>query len=674
MHTAVSTSAVVTLCVASLSFSGHAAPGDRDISFGDGGTVIVSPGDSVSDIAIQADGKIIMTGHGGFQAVRYLPNGTLDLDFGENGTASALLAGTNYKAKQVAIQDDGKILLAGYARNGALNYDIALLRYHPDGSLDTQFNGTGILMAGTAVKNEYARDLLVQSDGKILVAGYAARDNGPVISPLPPAPGNDAAVILMRFNSNGVLDTTFGAAGIVSTNRTTGDDRAGAVTLQTDGKILVAGNSVSTASDHVVMRYHSDGALDVSFNGTGTVVTDFGGLREHATGVAVQGDGKILAAGYSGSGSDDVCTLVRYLPNGTPEATFGSGGKVTSMIGGELDRSTSLLLLNDGKILAAGAAKSGGFWKFALIRYRANGSLDPLFGAGGKVITAVGASNDFIFSSALQCDSKIVAAGYSVEDSTVRAAAVRYLGDSPSAQPQIVVEQPAGRCLADGRTDLGFGGKLAFSGSVTKSFTVKNVGGSGLTGLAVTREGPEASEFVVDTSGMSPGLSPDSITSFSVTFIPSGTGTRHALLHIASNDADENPFEVFLTGRGLIPIENWRQTWFGAPENAGTAADSSDPNGNGIPNLLEYAFGGNPSGRSDSTILPEAHVTGEDFEITFAQPAGVSGITYGAEWSATLNPGTWIDISDTGTAPQHTFNVPMTGRTRAFIRLKVSDP
>ena len=123
----------------------------------------------------------------------------------------------------------------------------------------------------------------------------------------------------------------------------------------------------------------------------------------------------------------------------------------------------------------------------------------------------------------------------------------------------------------------------------------------------------------------------------------------------------------------LTPLETWRQTYFGSPANSGNGANGFDFENDGISNLIEFAIGGNPI-QNSTHLLPKAQVVGGNLVLTLTQPVGVSGITYGAEWSTTLLPGSWTPITDTGAPPQHTFSAPIGSNRRMFMRLTVTDP
>jgi exopolysaccharide biosynthesis protein len=241
------------------------------------------------------------------------------------------------------------------------------------------------------------------------------------------------------------------------------------------------------------------------------------------------------------------------------------------------------------------------------------------------------------------------------------------------ADPEITVEQPAGTNLIDGSATIDCGSVTLGSTSAAFTFTVKNTGAADLTGLAVNKTGANSGEFTVSALGATT-LAPDTSTTFTVSFAPGATGPRTAALRIVSNDADENPFDINLTGTGAVTaIQQWRQTHFGSIANSGDGADLNDFEHDGIPNLLEFAFGLHPK-QNSAGMLPQPQQTTSDLVISFNTPGDVSGITYGAEMSQTLLPGSWTALADTGNPPQHTFSVPIGTFANLYMRLKVTNP
>jgi len=290
--------------------------GSLDASFNDTGIALTSGADR--SVAIQADGKIVVAGGGGngsFAIVRYNPNGSLDTTFNGSGRVTTPVGGS---ANSVAIQADGKIIAAGESRNGSSAF--VLVRYNADGSLDTSFNGTGTVITSVGNAGSGASDLAIQIDGKIVVAGYslAAADNW-----------RTADFAIVRYNPDGSLDPSFGGTGKILIPDSDSADYARSVAIQPNGKIVVAGDSSNIGSDFTVegsdfalVRLNPNGSLDTSFNGTGTVITSVGNAWDTASSVAIQTDGKIVVAGDTGPDEFKNFVVVRYQgDSATPTPT-----------------------------------------------------------------------------------------------------------------------------------------------------------------------------------------------------------------------------------------------------------------------------------------------------------------------------------------------------------------
>jgi uncharacterized delta-60 repeat protein len=302
------------------------------------------------------------------------------------------------------------VLRAGMAVRLTLGMTLAVAAAAPaqaaPGDLDLTFGGTGIVTTPLGPMNDVAASVAVQADGKIVAAGWSSTD-------LPDCNGGRTDIALVRYNSDGTLDTSFGGTGKVITSIGCSAS-ASSIALQGDGKIVIAGAQADyDQSSFAVLRYNPDGTLDTSFGaGTGAVITEIGDYA-YASSVALQTDGKILAAGATSPPGPDVAdvALVRYNPDGTLDTSFGAGtGKVTTeFVTGKTDNIHSVALQRDGKIVAGGASHDGRNYRFALVRYNSDGTLDTAFGGTGKVISAdIG---DLVNSIAVQGDGKIVAAG-----------------------------------------------------------------------------------------------------------------------------------------------------------------------------------------------------------------------------------------------------------------------
>jgi uncharacterized delta-60 repeat protein len=273
-------------------------------------------------------------------------------------------------------------VVAGYS-NASDSSDFAIVRYLPNGTLDTTFGGAGKVTTNIGILNS-ANAVTLQPDSKIVVAGQALI--------------NDSwDIALARYLPNGTLDTTFSGDGKVTTSFAGSgfSDSANAVTLQPDGKIVVAGTSDFPPGDFTLARYLPNGTLDTTFSGDGKVTTEFGGYDE-AFAIVLQPDGKIVVAGRSSINGNTSFALARYLPNGTLDATFSSDGKVTADFGsGGWDEASALAIQpRDGRLVVAGySEETRGSSAFALARYHA-------ITCNGVVATRVGtAGNDTLMGT-----------------------------------------------------------------------------------------------------------------------------------------------------------------------------------------------------------------------------------------------------------------------------------
>jgi uncharacterized delta-60 repeat protein len=285
--------------------------GSLDTSFDEDGwltTDFSEDYDYGRSIVLQPDGKIVLGGHSEdasyhtyFALARYNPDGSLDTGFGDNGKVLTDLA-YGGELRSLALQPDGKIVAAGSVHNGQ-DSDFGLARYNPDGSLDTTFDGDGLLTTDFGgSSDEGARDVLLQPDGKLLAAGST---NGP----------SSADIALARYNPDGSLDTSFDEDGLVVTHLLGVGEIGQSLALQPDGKILLAGyadvlvvDPMNPDSDFVLARYNADGSLDTTFDGDGWLTTDIESRDDEALALIPQPDGKIVLAGGSGS----YLALVRY--------------------------------------------------------------------------------------------------------------------------------------------------------------------------------------------------------------------------------------------------------------------------------------------------------------------------------------------------------------------------
>lgn len=336
--------------------------GDPDPSFGTDGRVRTSifPSDDVArSIALQNDGAILVGGYGSgpngfcFALVRYDASGQPDPGFGDGGIVTTDLAGgTTALGGAVAVLGDGKILLAGGGSAG-----FAVVRYLPDGTVDDTFGTDGLATVSFAPDGAQANAMAVQGDGKIVLAGYAS--------------GESVSIAVARLNSDGTPDTGFSDDGR-ATAQVQGDALARALTIDPDGRIVVAGNSLSQP---VVARFTPEGVLDATLNGNGIRPVTLPGIDvSSGYGIALEATGKILVAGSADLLSTDFL-LVRLNDNGTFDFSFNGTGFVTTDFSGTRDAARAVAVQTDGHIVLAGLTNSvTNDYDFALARYFSDGA------------------------------------------------------------------------------------------------------------------------------------------------------------------------------------------------------------------------------------------------------------------------------------------------------------
>ena len=378
------------------------AGGTADLSFGTAGEArtLINGGPAVlTDFATQSDGKIVAVGYvtrssnNDIVVVRYTADGQIDPTFAQGGLqpgVANIAFGPNSddRAFAVAIQSDDKIVVAGSTSNGT-NSDMLVARLSASGSLDANFNNSGIATIDFR-PSDVANDVAIQTDGNIVVVGAAGSDFG-----------------LARLTPSGARDSTFGTAGIQLTDLGL-TDAANAVALS-GSKIVVGGES---SGNFALARYNmSNGVLDGSFtNGGFTVFSPAGRQQNKINDLAIQSDGRIVAAGESLGGSRFFLTndfaVLRFTSDGRNDLTFGQGGQVFTDFGGN-DTASAVAIQPDNKILVAGTSFPGVIFK--TVRYFSDGSMDTGYGLGGSTTFPFGTAN----AIALQGNDKILVGGFS---------------------------------------------------------------------------------------------------------------------------------------------------------------------------------------------------------------------------------------------------------------------
>lgn len=386
--------------------------GTLDATFGSGGVVVhnLSPFgfDIVQGIALLPSASIVV-GHQGegepgfydFSLVRLNSAGAIDGSFGISGIANVNFFDqfSSVTGDDVVVTNDDKILVAGTRTSARSGYAIAITRYGTNGSLDLTFDGDGrrIIEPSAWYLPLFEGALLAQPDGKLIVA--ASQQNL----------SNDLDIYLQRLLPDGTADPSFGSAGITTVSAGAVQERVNCAVLQPDGKILVgASQQINGKLSEVLVRFLKNGQIDASFGTGGFVSLIVGTGHTFIYNLGVQADGKIIAVGRSDSPSGARCTILRLDANGVLDPSFDGDGIVTTGFVGEY---TDIAMQPDGKLLAAGDYANGFQLEFLAARYLPNGTLDDSFGVGGKVSTDIGTSHDIGNSLFRLQDGEFIIAG-----------------------------------------------------------------------------------------------------------------------------------------------------------------------------------------------------------------------------------------------------------------------
>jgi uncharacterized delta-60 repeat protein len=376
-----------------------ATPSGLDTGFGLGGRVSTPGGGDARAVIVRPDGRIIVVGrrdvgvnfHFQFGAAGYDASGHLDPGFGTEGIATTPLGGSDDEATDAADDRDGGFVAVGHTdAAGLTNTDFGVARYTAGGQPNPAFPAGGFVRTDIAGRADGANAVAVQSDGKIVAAGYAQT------SPI----NYDFAVV--RYNPDGTLDHSFGGDGIVTTDFGSNDDTANGVAIDSDGNIVAVGN---TGENVGLARYLPNGAPDLTFGGTGTVVSDLG-FDDVANGVAITSGGTILIAGTRLGPHTNLDPFVAsYGPNGRLNLGFGDFGVADTDLSGGDDFGDDLVLDSSGGIVVVGTASSPTVTDMALIRYRLDGTLDT------SLTTDFHGAGDFGHAVAVDPQGGVVAAG-----------------------------------------------------------------------------------------------------------------------------------------------------------------------------------------------------------------------------------------------------------------------
>jgi uncharacterized delta-60 repeat protein len=410
------------LVALSSSGTAWAAPGDPDTSFsGDGFRMLDFPGghdDLGRAVVVQANGRIVLGGStetGGtimdFGLVRLLSGGALDSSFSGDGFRAVDASGENGhdSITDLAVQSDGKIVAVGWAGNAtSTSTRFVVVRLKANGTLDTTFSGDGIAYVSfPGYDSSYAWAVAIQGNGKILVGGET---------------GNEGAdnwnFAVARLGTGGALDPTYSGDGRTTASFGPNDDGIWDMVLQEDSKLVAGGWARNAADDSGlgVARFKPNGALDTSFSVDGKVRVDFGAGFDSVEGIEVRGDGKIVAAAFVDNGGDQSVGLIRLKSGGGLDTSFSGDGKVLSNPTDQV-YVRDLDLGAGNKLLVAAATSDN---EIFLARYGPGGALDPTFGGGDGIVLATfpGATTSIPYRSTIQPNGRILLVGYRIAAST----------------------------------------------------------------------------------------------------------------------------------------------------------------------------------------------------------------------------------------------------------------
>jgi uncharacterized delta-60 repeat protein len=414
---------ILAACCAAVAFAGG---GQLDLSFSGDGWVrtleVRSPTNDYlprrgEDVALQPDGKVLVAGeildatsHWYFGLLRYTPSGSLDQSFAGNGLAELDLGEAEF-AHAVAVQRNGRIVVAGET-DCQFAVCFALARFLPDGSLDRSFGANGVVRTTFATYGaSRASDVVVQPDGKIVAVGMRFRGNDAQ---------NDELFAVARYLPTGRLDRSFSHDGLASIDFGFGDADATCVALQRSGKLLIAGqgsrNVYRTEEDFALARLRANGTLDRSFSRDGRVTVDFGHhLSDSVRGIALRREGRIVLAGSSGKRETAPRIAVALLqPSGRLDRAFGTGGRRLTRPGTHGGYANAVVPQPDGRIVVAGRVFDDDRFDtsaWVLARYGRGGAIDRSFGHGGLVVSDFSTGADQVAALAVQQDGRIVATG-----------------------------------------------------------------------------------------------------------------------------------------------------------------------------------------------------------------------------------------------------------------------
>ncbi len=472
-------------------FGLQAQPGSLDPSFNGNGLIeFEHQGNSTRfyRVSLQPDQKIVTFGtvySGAYKAAafRFNPDGSPDTNFGINGAYTSTSMFPMYTGNDGAILPDGKMILLCEAVNNPII--ITLIRLTPEGKQDPTFGVNGVSKFNSPLYGVIPQKLMVQPDGKILVFGTSESNSNTYIG------------FVIRFLANGNVDTDFGTNGTGAITFTAPNPNldleltAGAI--QPDGKIMLGGYTGTNETNALwyLTRLLPDGTLDTSFDGDGILTPNIGNLFFESVGeIIVLPDGKIIAAGYGQKLPGFHFTTLRLLSNGSLDVNYGLGGKAQLSFDCCYSSIFNIIPQADGKLVACGySSMNNNHYRFSLGRFKANGNIDTEFGNQGKVIIEINhdSTSAQAYSLALQADGKILVAGFTFDPNDAwenTGLLARLLVGDPSSSSFNPISSNFGLSISPNPvTDATIQVKYALQSAATVSFTLLDKTGKQLKRL-----------------------------------------------------------------------------------------------------------------------------------------------------------------------------------------------
>lgn len=571
------------LCL--LASSAFAAPGDLDPAFGAGGSVQFGFGggnDYAKAVAIQSDGKIVVAGSASpdgqktaYAVARTDTDGTLDTSFNSSGKAFVSIGVGGDIPAAMVLDGSGKIVVAGYSYSQANHpgYDptnFSVARLNSDGSLDVGFGSEGKLVIPEFVAHSTgnrAYAMALDGNGKIVMAGYAVYYDS--------FGGPWSAVAVVRINPDGSLDTTFGTSGQVTLTDTDGFYPQ-TIAIDSGGRVVLAGPARDPANRaktyYGLMRLTSNGAVDTGFGNGGAVVLAVGPVASNVTSVKIDAVGRIVASGYSdsstnGNVSGSYFSAIRLNSDGTLDTNFGTGGGVMVSVGtNPEDNAFSYALSIDanGKVVIAGYNSSHLTLRhtIALVRLNYDGTPDASFGSNGRLSFAAATGDADVNALVIDSSGSLVVAGNIYNsfgsddfliarfspsggaDASFGAAGVVALDiGNGSSQVNAIVQQGDGRLVLAGHCDCGS----------TGAATVARLGSTGAMDASFGNNGKQVVSFGANRSiGKAVAVQGDAKVVIAGTYYSSGTMNDFAIARLNADGTLDGNFGA--SGKLVIDV------------------------------------------------------------------------------------------------------------------------